>query len=196
MLEFVTKLRTERSNLKQRLTLSLNQKNNREMQNGVNTEDYFAKIQDKMFQCCLCGKLIKSSKRAVQNQHLRSFHKFQKPKCYNNLIGKVCNDCGKLFKNHFQVKKCIAEHTGKYDYSCEFCEKNFVLQQQYERHRRIHTKERPFQCTECGRRFNNVTHLKTHTRIHTGETPYSCDVCEKKFKFLATKRSHKCVPLN
>ncbi|XP_032817455.1 uncharacterized protein LOC116946555 isoform X3 [Petromyzon marinus] len=102
----------------------------------------------------------------------------------------VCNECGVGFSQHSDLKKHSRTHTGERPYFCKECGKSFSQQSDLKTHSRIHSGERPHECKDCGKRFSRRYTLETHCRIHTGEKPYVCSVCGKGFSQLSDLKKH------
>ncbi|XP_078729237.1 uncharacterized protein LOC144944981 isoform X1 [Lampetra fluviatilis] len=102
----------------------------------------------------------------------------------------VCKECGVGFSQHSDLKKHSRTHTGERPYFCEECGKSFSQQSDLKTHSRIHSGERPHECKDCGKRFSRRYTLETHCRIHTGEKPYVCSVCGKGFSQLSDLKKH------
>uniref|UniRef100_A0A0K0E522 C2H2-type domain-containing protein n=1 Tax=Strongyloides stercoralis TaxID=6248 RepID=A0A0K0E522_STRER len=76
-----------------------------------------------------------------------------------------------------QEESSPGEGSGKKQYICEYCNKDFRRPDILSRHLRRHTGEKPFGCNDCGRFFSRSDHLRTHRRTHTDEKPYKCPIC-------------------
>ncbi|XP_069837975.1 zinc finger protein 585A-like [Dendropsophus ebraccatus] len=124
-----------------------------------------------------------------------------------------CTECGKHYKNIFNLSMHMRMHRNERPFSCTECGKCFTKKSIFVEHQRVHTGEKPFACTECGkcftkksavvehqlthngdkpflcfecgRSFYKKSHLERHQRTHTGERPYACSECGKSF----TKKS-------
>lgn len=92
-----------------------------------------------------------------------------------------CEQCGKIFKDFFSVKRHIQSvHENLRSKICNICGKNFK-DIDMNKHMRTHTGERPFPCDLCDSTFRFNQDLVVHRRLHTGERPYECTICLMRF---------------
>ncbi|XP_066443133.1 zinc finger protein 684-like isoform X2 [Eleutherodactylus coqui] len=96
-----------------------------------------------------------------------------------------CSECGKCFTKKSILVEHQRVHTGEKPYSCSECGKCFTKKSAVVEHQLTHTGDRSFLCSECGRGFYKKSHLERHQRTHTGERPFACTECGKCF----TKKS-------
>ncbi|KAG9465231.1 hypothetical protein GDO78_018640 [Eleutherodactylus coqui] len=92
-----------------------------------------------------------------------------------------CSECGKCFTKKSILVEHQRVHTGEKPYSCSECGKCFTKKSAVVEHQKTHTGEKPFSCLECGKSFTRKLILIEHRRIHTGEKPFSCPECGKRF---------------
>lgn len=74
----------------------------------------------------------------------------------------VCNVCGKMFSEVYNLKVHYKIHTGEKNFVCDICKKAFVTKFNLINHYRIHTGEKPFVCNICNKAFNQKSALKSH----------------------------------
>ncbi|XP_075113840.1 uncharacterized protein LOC142182927 isoform X2 [Leptodactylus fuscus] len=96
-----------------------------------------------------------------------------------------CTECGKCFTKKSILNEHQRVHTGEKPYSCSECGKCFTKKSAVVEHQLTHTGDKPFLCSECGRSFYKKSHLDRHQRTHIGVRPYACPECGKCF----TKKS-------
>ncbi|XP_032877869.1 zinc finger and BTB domain-containing protein 24 isoform X3 [Amblyraja radiata] len=129
-----------------------------------------------------------------------------------------CEDCDKVFKNHYFLTIHQRTHTGERPFKCFECGKGFSQKHTLQVHERMHTGEHPYQCTvcqkslttkhsllehmslhtgqslpecaHCHRKFMDAAQLKKHVRTHTGEKPFTCEICGKCFTAKNTLQTH------
>lgn len=97
---------------------------------------------------------ISLNKHAKQNS--QTLHEASKKK------NVVCNVCGKVFSEVYNLKVHFKIHTGEKNFVCDICNKAFVTKFNLINHYRIHTGEKPFVCNICNKAFNQKSALKSH----------------------------------
>ena len=84
-------------------------------------------------------------------------------------------------------------HEGRYNYTCEICNKAFLSSYSLKIHCRVHTGEKPYACEEtgCNKSFNTKYRLIAHKRIHSGDT-FDCEYgnCKKQFTTRSDLNKH------
>ncbi|KAM4033778.1 uncharacterized protein ACNLHF_020584 isoform 2-T4 [Anomaloglossus baeobatrachus] len=96
-----------------------------------------------------------------------------------------CSECGKCFTKKSILVEHQRVHTGEKPYACTECGKCFTKKSAVVEHQLTHTGDKAFLCSECGRAFYKKSHLDRHQKTHTGVRPFACEECGKRF----TKKS-------
>ncbi|XP_052009629.1 zinc finger and BTB domain-containing protein 24 [Xyrauchen texanus] len=102
----------------------------------------------------------------------------------------ICDDCGKVFKNHLFLKIHQRTHTGEKPFRCSVCGKGFTQKHTLLVHQRMHTGEKPFICTICSKALSTKHSLQEHMNLHTENKSFSCDQCGKTFSQKRQLKSH------
>ncbi|XP_056388372.1 uncharacterized protein LOC130283193 [Hyla sarda] len=98
----------------------------------------------------------------------------------------TCSECGKHYKNIFNLSMHMRMHRNERPFSCSECGKCFTKKSILVEHQRVHTGEKPFPCTECGKCFTKKSALAEHQLTHNGDKPFLCFECGRSFY----KKSH------
>ena len=87
----------------------------------------------------------------------------------------ICVECGKRFKREQNMKiHTLGFHKGIFNYNCDECGMNLVSRVALHGHKRNkHNQEYVF-CPECNQRLRDKYKLDEHMTIHTGEKKYKC----------------------
>ncbi|CAG9854479.1 unnamed protein product [Phyllotreta striolata] len=104
-----------------------------------------------------------------------------------------CGSCDKAFRSKIGLAQHEAKHTGQYDFSCPTCGKGFQCRSYLMVHQRVHSNVKPYPCTTCGQNFKTKQSLLDHTNRHLGVKPYICDICGRGFITKGLCRAHKRV---
>lgn len=122
--------------------------------------------------CTVCNKLFRTNYKL--SEHMRT---------HENNPKFICNypDCNKTFKSKIGLKEHAAKHTGQYSYSCETCDKKFLLRSYYLAHQKIHSNVKNFSCSLCSKTFKNKQNLVNHENFHYGLKLFICETCQKSF---------------
>lgn len=125
--------------------------------------------------CTVCNKLFRTNYklRVHMETHAENNAKF------------ICTfeSCNKAFKSKIGLQEHAAKHTGDYKFTCEVCEKKFLLRSYFVAHQRIHTKDsqKTLTCSLCPKTFKSKQNLIDHENCHLGLKFFKCEVCEKSF---------------
>ncbi len=113
----------------------------------------------------------------------------------NNVIGEVvgsrvgnkkachvypCPKCPKTYKSNVGLAYHMQQHTGKFSYWCDACEKGFAVKTNYNHHMAKH-QGMTFPCNLCNKRFKSKVGLQYHQSEHTGNYIHYCAFCNKGF---------------
>lgn len=116
--------------------------------------------------CDTCGEVFKS--KSHLNHHKKVKHE-------ENEIGPIkCKhpECTKTFKvphyMHRHLKRC---HSGKKEYICNECGKQYVFISSLRQHMKIHSGTFPIKsCSYCSQKYKTQKSVEIHIRsVHTGK---------------------------
>lgn len=104
-----------------------------------------------------------------------------------------CDECDKQFsyQSHLNLHKRI--HSNDNPFKCKVCKRAFLLEVHLEMHKLIHSNEKPYKCEECGKSFLRQWYLEIHKRNHTNENPFKCYVCSGTFSLQSHLTKHKQI---
>ncbi|EDW00568.1 zinc finger protein 26 [Drosophila grimshawi] len=142
--------------------------------------------------CPECGK--KYTRNSQLKSHMSSVHRVGDCLSYDCT---VCSKrCASLHGLRYHVRSA---HSMERPFSCEICDRRFVLRTQLISHARVHTgetKPRIFNCNMCKKTWPTKSDLRTHMRSHDpdkSKRPFKCDKCEKAFFTRGHLNSHHLV---
>lgn len=125
--------------------------------------------------CTVCNKLFRTNYKLKCHMEIHN----------ENNSKYICNflNCNKAFKSKIGLQEHSARHTGSFNFTCEVCQKKFLLRSYFLAHQRIHSKDRlkVFQCSLCPKTFGSKQNLIDHEACHLGMKYYKCNMCEKSF---------------
>jgi uncharacterized Zn-finger protein len=124
--------------------------------------------------CTICNKLFRTNFKL--KQHMLTHEE--------NNAKYICNyeACNKAFKSRIGLKEHIARlHTEEFNFTCDICDKKFLLRSYFRAHQKIHSKVRNFSCSMCEKTFKTKHHLVNHENFHYGIKLFVCDICQKSF---------------
>ncbi|KNC32011.1 Transcription factor grauzone [Lucilia cuprina] len=142
--------------------------------------------EDRKFQCDECDK--KFAAEYLVNQHKAFAHL--------NKYGKICDICGKTFRERFSFTRHMAEHNGKppEKVPCDICGVELTSKYLLNRHKKkMHTEENQQEqkCPYCSKVSPNMHAHRQHVNYaHTMKRKHACNMCEKKFKRPLELKEH------
>lgn len=137
----------------------------------------------KIQNCAFCDYIGRD--RITLESHMRYEH--------NTGTRHQCEECGKCFRNRFNLNAHLIIHAGTRPFKCEFCDAGFSHPNSLKSHRFLHTGNRPHKCSQCDKGFVSTSALRTHMREHTGEMPYVCHFCSKRFATQSSFKRHTLI---
>lgn len=137
--------------------------------------------------CKLCNKTFETRKRL--NAHAKVHE--EKPKY-------ICDQCGKMYTNQFNLENHKSSQHGEYldecenVYKCRICNEKFTNRTDLYAHMKTHIKDKNTECLcdTCGKCFNNPHNLRSHQKVHLDIRPFACELCPKRFRTRLLLRQH------
>ena len=75
----------------------------------------------------------------------------------------MCSVCGKEFQTQSGLWKHASQHTGKFSYNCDLCEKGFNDRDRFEAHKNHHLGA-GFACMKCSKTFFSQASMAAHMK--------------------------------
>jgi uncharacterized Zn-finger protein len=134
--------------------------------------------------CTICNKLYRTNYKL--KLHMMTHSNTFKHKC-------SFEGCEKSFKSKLGLQEHeAARHTGKFNFTCEVCQKGFHVRSYLIGHQRIHSNAKKFKCNTCNISFKSKQSLIDHENRHLGIKMFTCKdkACNKGFITKALLESH------
>ena len=149
----------------------------------------------------VCGKSF--TRESKLKQHIDSVHRkikpFECPVCYKSFTekGSMLRHLKSMHTdNASPVKNPNNKEMKEMKYSCEICQKQFVLRDSLKRHELVH-QGLMYSCNLCDKTFTQTGSLKRHIQVtHEGIKPFKCQYCDKSYSQRAHLRTHEETHLN
>ncbi|XP_013104799.1 transcription factor grauzone [Stomoxys calcitrans] len=142
--------------------------------------------EERKFQCIECDK--KFASESLRTQHMKVTHL--------NKYAKICDVCGKAFRERYSFQRHLSEHTGipTPNIECDLCGMKLTSIYGLNRHRRLrHTEENMQEqiCPYCSKVSPNIAAHKSHIQYsHTMKRRHACHLCEKAFRRPKELKEH------
>jgi Zinc finger, C2H2 type len=121
-----------------------------------------------------------------------TFDNIQLTRQEEQLKNHTCKECGKSFKEKYNLNAHIKQKHKSLSFKCDICVRYFAYQCQLNRHHElIHMGLKKFQCSICYNFFGSNRYLTTHTNIIHHKQKYSCEKCGGKFSGMQYFKKHK-----
>ncbi|CAN9503527.1 unnamed protein product [Ophioblennius macclurei] len=109
--------------------------------------------------------------------------------CEQNRKNFSCKFCDKQYVSLGALKMHIRTHT--LPCVCKICGKAFSRPWLLQGHIRTHTGEKPFCCPHCSRAFADRSNLRAHLQTHSDVKKYQCQTCSKTFSRMSLMHKHQ-----
>lgn len=141
---------------------------------------------EKNFPCNQCEKKFASD--YLRRQHEDITH--------NKKYFKICDVCGKSFRDNYSFLRHMDEHTGappSFE-TCEICGKKLTNKYGLRQHMKMRHTEENMQsqvCPFCSRVSPNINAHRLHIKYtHTMERKHACHLCDKSFRRPLELKEH------
>lgn len=123
--------------------------------------------------CTVCNKLFRTNYKLREHMQTHA----------ENNAKYICDfeSCNKAFRSKIGLKEHVARHRGEFKFTCEICDKKFLLHSYFLAHKKIHSNVKTFSCTMCPKTFKSKQNLLNHENYHYGLKLFVCETCQKQF---------------
>lgn len=123
--------------------------------------------------CTVCNKLFRTNYKLREHMQTHA----------ENNAKYICDfeSCSKAFRSKIGLKEHVARHRGEFKFTCEICDKKFLLHSYFLAHKKIHSNVKTFSCTMCPKTFKSKQNLLNHENYHYGLKLFACETCQKQF---------------
>lgn len=136
--------------------------------------------------CKVCDKTFDNRKRLQQHS-----------KVHEEKTKYICDQCGKLYTNQFNLENHKSSQHGEYleecqnIFKCRLCNEKYSNRTDLYLHMKTHTKDtQQLLCDTCGKCFANAHNLKSHQKVHLDIRPFACTLCPKRFRTRLILKQH------
>nr|CAI5857397.1 unnamed protein product [Callosobruchus analis] len=153
--------------------------------------DHLKEIHSPVYPCDVCKETLQLTKVFCTRLQLAK----HKAALHHPLIN-LCNVCGQIFHERYQLELHKASHTNKGktsnedDLKCPLCPKVYGSKQQMKCHKRRAHRDFIHPCDVCGRKFRIPSQVEAHKKTVHVERIYKCDMCQSSFKTKLGLETH------
>ncbi|KAK7087883.1 zinc finger protein 11-like [Littorina saxatilis] len=137
-------------------------------------------VAQRRFACQVCGAAYQQASSLSRHKKLHQV----------GATSHSCSQCGKTFRDKYELRKHGRTHSGLTPYSCGQCSRAFGDVSGYKRHLLSHSGLKPHVCPKCPKSYADSKSLKHHLQTHAGVRPHRCKQCAKRFFTTWTLRLH------
>lgn len=137
--------------------------------------------------CQICGQVLASG-RAVKRHVIQVHSRIEK--CHQKFgIKKPEEEVTDSVEE--EVSKSLSPSDRIYICPEQECGKSFKSGGSLKLHAVCHTGKKEFPCPHCGKEFSQQSHLNVHVQtLHLGAKPHMCSVCGKQFSIKSNLKKH------
>ncbi|XP_071567346.1 uncharacterized protein [Temnothorax nylanderi] len=142
-----------------------------------------AEPRNQALSCSKCN--FRCNKRSTMIAHLAEKHEgvakgdndrfASSRQKFNCIVCDVVFSRKETLRSHF-----VRKHTQHYDYSCNYCGKEFKIKGDLTTHIRLKHQEEPVVCDVCGKTCRNSHSLYTHQKHAHYKAKYECPQCHRR----------------